>query len=400
MNVSQPASQQYRPDRNLAQDMGSELRQLADIHATPFYVYDIRVLRQQCAEFRTAFPYLWFQLYFATMANDRGVILEQLASLGVGACVNSVAHLELALDSGFPPAKVQYSSTGLSQADMERLVSLGIHLNVDSLSQLEQWAALGGTTAGLRVNASSLSNERPKDRIGMSLSDLDTARSIARKRGLKVSCLHVYIGTNLQSHEQLVPTVARFFQVAEQFNEVECLNIGGGVGVNYRHSGPDFDLKAYGRAVSEYQKGLSRQLGRCVKVVVEPGRKLAAACGKMVARVTDVKLLNERRYVAVDTSVAVFPRPLIHPESSHQIWLLPEIQSQDHRSLSEAIVVGRTTFSGDILGTANLPERLEVDDVIIFDDAGSYSQSMETRFLGQPAPAIVVIDEAGSARLQ
>ena len=234
----------------------------------------------------------------------------------------------------------------------------------------------------------------------MSLSDLDTARSIARKRGLKVSGLHVYIGTNLKSHEQLVPTVARFFQVAEQFNEVEYLNIGGGVGVNYRRSGPDFDLQAYGRAVNEYQKRLSRQLGRCVKVVVEPGRKLTASCGKMVARITDVKLLNDRRYVAVDASVAVFPRPLIHPESPHHIWLLPEIQSQDHGSLSEAIVVGRTTFSGDILGTANLPESLEVDDVLIFDDAGSYSQSMETRFLGQPAPAVVVIDEAGSACLQ
>ncbi|NJL26864.1 MAG: diaminopimelate decarboxylase [Thermoanaerobaculia bacterium] len=358
------------------------------------------MLRQQCEEFRAAFPYLWFQLYFATMANDRGIILEQLASLGVGACVNSVAHLELALDSGFPPAKVQFSSTGLSQADMQRLVSLGIHVNLDSLSQLEQWAALGGTTAGLRVNASSLSNDRPKDRIGMSLSDLETARSIARKRGMKVSGLHVYIGTNLQSHEQLVPTVARFFQVAEHFDEIEYLNIGGGVGVNYRHSGPDFDLQAYGRAVNECQNRLSRQLERCIKVVVEPGRKLTASCGKMVARVTDVKLLNDLRYVAVDASVAVFPRPLVHPDSPHHIWLLPEIQFRDRGSLSGAIVVGRTTFSGDVLGASDLPESLEVDDVLIFDDAGAYSQSMETRFLGQPAPAVVVIDETGRAWCQ
>jgi len=396
MNAAQLASQLYRLNRNLGQDTASELRRFAHAHATPFYIYDLRVLRQQCAEFRAAFPYRWFQLFFATMANDRGIILTELASLGVGACVNSVAHLELALDSGFPPTRVQYSSTGLSRSDMQRLVRLGVNVNIDSLSQLDQWAALGGTTAGLRVNASTLSPDRPEDRIGMSLFDLDTARSIAKERGLKIIGLHVYIGTNLQSHNQLLPTVTRFFQVAEQFREVEYLNIGGGVGVNYRHKGPDFDLQAYGRAVSEHHRRLSRRLGRCVRVVVEPGRRLTASCGKMVARVTDVKLLNERRYVAVDASVAVFPRPLIHPESPHRIWLLPEIQSHDHESLSEATVVGRTTFSGDILGTASLPESLEVDDVLVFDDAGSYCQSMETRFLGQSAAAIVVIDEARS----
>ena len=376
---------------------GSELRLLANAHATPFYVYDMRVLRQQCAVFGAAFPHPWFRLYFATMANDRGVVLKQLASLGVGACVNSVAHLELALESGFPRAKVQFSSTGISQADMKRLLSLGIQVNVDSLQQLEQWATLGVVAAGLRVNAASLSSDRPKDRIGMSLSDLVTAQALSRERGLKITGLHVYIGTNLQSHEQLVPTVAHFFQVAEKFNEIEYLNIGGGVGVNYRHSGPYFDLSAYGVAVSAYQKHLSQQIGRSVQVIVEPGRKLTASCGKMVAKITDLKFLHNRRYVTVDASTSIFPRPLLHPETPHHIWMLPDAREHDRGPKSEAVVVGRTTFSRDIIGDTSLPENLKIGDVLVFDDAGSYSQSMESRFLGQPAPAIVVIDENGNS---
>lgn len=395
MNMTPPDSLQQRSDRSPTSGTDSDLRLLADAHATPFYLYDLRELRRQCSEFRAAFPQPWFRLYFATMANDRGVILKQLSSLGVGACVNSVPHLELALESGFPPAEIQYSSTGLSQTDMERLLSLGIQVNVDSLSQLEQWATLGGATMGLRVNASSLSDDRPEDRIGMSLGDLETARSISRERGLKVSGLHVYIGTNLQSHERLLPTVDRLFQVAEQFDEIEYLNIGGGVGVNYQHSGPDFDLPAYGRAVSRCHRRLSQQLGRSVKVIVEPGRKLAASSGRMVTRITDVKRLHGYRYVAVDASVAIFPRPFHHPESPHHIRLLPDTQAQDCEHLSEATVVGRTTFSRDILGTAELPENLGVNDVLVFEDAGSYCQSMETRFLGQSSPAIVVIDEKG-----
>jgi len=329
------------------------------------------------------------------MANDRKVILKQLASLGVGACVNSIAHLELALESGFPPAEIQYSSTGLSQTDMQRLLSLGIQVNIDSLSQLKQWATMGGAKMGLRVNASSLSDDRPEDRIGMSLGDLEIARSMSREQGLKVSGLHVYIGTNLQSHERLLPTVNRLFQEAEQFNEIEYLNIGGGVGVNYQHSGTDFDLPAYGRAVNRCHRQLSQQLGRSVKVILEPGRKLAASSGRMVTRITDVKRLHGCRYVAVDASIAIFPRPFHHSKSPHHIRLLAQTLTQDYEHLSEAIVVGRTTFSGDILGTAEFPENLGVDDILVFEDAGSYCQSMETRFLGQLCPAIVVIDEKG-----
>lgn len=373
----------------------SELQLLADQQATPFYVYDLRVLHRQFTQFGAAFPHEWFHLYFATMANDRNFVLKELARLGVGACVNSIGHMELALASGFPPDRLQFTSTGLSQTDMKQLVSLGIQTNIDSLLQLEQWAALGGTTVGLRVNASSLSSDRPKDRIGMSLSDLATARLFSRNRGLRISGLHVYIGTNLQSHERLEPTLNQFFQVAEQFGELEYVNVGGGVGVNYQKSGPDFDLPAYGRTVDEHQRRLCHQLGRSVKVIVEPGRRLTASCGKMVARVTDVKLLHGRRYVAVDASIAIFPRPLHHPGSPHHIWLLQSTQPQNIGPLSEAVVVGRTTFSGDILGTANLPKSLSVDDMLVFDDAGSYSQSMETRFLGQRTPAVILIDAKG-----
>ncbi len=397
-NLTPSDSQQVRSALTRTSVADFDLQLLADSHATPFYVYDLRELSRQCREFRDAFPQPWCRLYFATMANDRGVVLKQLASLGVGACVNSIVHLELALESGFPSAEVQYSSTGLSQKDMERLLSLGIQVNLDSLSQLEQWATLGGAIVGLRVNASSLSGDRPEDRIGMSLHDLEAAKSLSRERGLKVSGLHVYIGTNLLSHEHLLPTVERFFQVAEEFDEIEYLNIGGGVGVNYQHSGSDFDLPAYGHAVGLFHRRLSQQLGRTVKVIVEPGRKLAASCGKMVTRITDVKRLHDCRYVAVDASVAIFPRPFHHPESPHNIRLLPESQTRDCENQSKATVVGRTTFSRDILGTVELPESIGVNDALVFDDAGSYCQSMETRFLGQLSPATLVIDEMGCAR--
>lgn len=310
--------------------------------------------------------------------------------MGVGACVNSVPHLELALESGFSPEAIQYSSTGLNRADMERVARSGIRINVDSIGQLRQWASLGGTEAGLRVNARSLSSDRPQDRIGMDLQDVGVARALASELSVKVRGLHIYIGTNIQSHEGLVPAMSRLFTLAEQFPHLRYLNIGGGVGVNYSHQGPEFDLLAYGRAVADCRERLRQNTGVEALVILEPGRRLTASCAKLLARVTDVKVLGGRRYVAVDASVAIFPRPFHHPDSPHRIWHLSAGMARGKHV--ETVVVGRTTFSGDILGPALLPEDLEVGDVLVFDDAGSYSQSMASRFLGQPPPVITTTD--------
>jgi diaminopimelate decarboxylase len=90
--------------------------------------------------------------------------------------------------------------------------------------------------------------------------------------------------------------------------------------------------------------------------------------------------------------VAVFPRPLHHPDSPHKVRLLlgadGNLGDQD-----DAVVVGRTTFSRDILAVCRLPRNAEVGDILVFEDAGAYCWSMASRFLGQPEPATVCLGQ-------
>src|SRR5205823_3124715 len=129
---------------------------LAKKHGTPLYVYDLRRLRNRIEEVRSALSDVEATLFFATMANDRLPILQVLAKMGVGACVNSLPHLELAKKAGFANHLIQFTSTGVTQADMNVLRRLGVRLNTDSLQQLETWLRLGATEAGIRINAASL----------------------------------------------------------------------------------------------------------------------------------------------------------------------------------------------------------------------------------------------------
>lgn len=365
-------------------DLAEHARRLG----TPLYVYDLGRLRLRIEEIRSALGGAGARLYFATMANDRLPVLREISACGVGACVNSIPHLELAQAAGFPIELTQYTSTGVSGPDLARLRELGCRVNLDSPRQLETWLGLGGREAGIRINAASLTARGGGDRIGIEAGRLDEAVAVARRGGGRVVGLHVYVGTNFQSAEEMLPTLDAFFDLAAGVDSLAYLNIGGGIGVDYSHAGPGFDLDLFGEHLSELATRLRERIGREVEVVSEPGRALAASCASFLTSVTDVKELQGRWLAAVDASVAIFPRPLQHPESPHRIRLLPRREGKD-RAFA---VVGRTTYSRDVLGTARLAAELEPGDLVCFDDAGAYCQSMASRFLGQPDPEELYLD--------
>jgi diaminopimelate decarboxylase len=192
----------------------------------------------------------------------------------------------------------------------------------------------------------------------------------------------------------MIPTLREFFSLASDIDGIAYLNIGGGIGVNYSHVGPDFDVFRFGNALSELVLKFQDARSTPLEVIIEPGRGIAARCGVFVTTVTDIKTLHGTRYVATDGSVAVFPRPFHHPESAHCVRPLRSLR--DGASLAPAKIVGRTTFSRDILGSANLPNDLMLGELLLIEDAGAYSQSMMSRFLGQPDPATVFLGNQGN----
>jgi diaminopimelate decarboxylase len=373
----------------------TELAEYARRYGTPLYLYDLGRLRARVAELRAALHGANARLFFATMANDRLPVLRRLAELGVGACVNSIPHLELARRAGFAPGATQFTSTGISPADLRTLAARGIRTNVDSLAQLDAWLALGQREAGIRVNAASLLGAANGDRIGIEAAQLTNTIRIAESRGGRITGTHVYVGTNFQAPEEMLPTLEAFFELAVRLPDLIYVNVGGGIGVDYRHAGKEFDVAGYGARIGELANRLRARLERSVEVVCEPGRALTASSATFLTTVTDTKRLGERRLAAVDGSVAIFPRPLHHPESPHRIrQLLPDPGPTGEADRgTPTLVVGRTTYSRDVLGTCVLPDDLGVGALLSFDDAGAYCQSMSSRFLGQPEPCEVFLDE-------
>lgn len=356
------------------------------VSRTPTYVYDLSVLQRRARDLQQALGGFHSSLYFATMANDNPQILRALAELDVGACVNSLAHLNLANEAGFPSGRIQFTSSGLSEDVLREIGRRNIRVNLDSIGQIEAWGRLGFKSAGLRINAASLGRGRPFDRIGTDVSLLARAQQVARNTGVHLEGLHVYLGTNLMDVESARPSVEALFEAAAGVDDLSYVNIGGGIGVDYARTGEEFDVASYGRTLRELAQALEARLGHVIQVIVEPGRALVAGCGVFLTRVTDIKQLGGKRYVGVDASVAQFPRPFHHPDTPHRISSMPRPGLELEPTLP-SVIVGCTTFSKDILGAADLSADLSIGDVLICEDAGAYSESMISRFLGQPCPA-------------
>lgn len=371
--------------------LNKTIAKLVQQHKTPFYCYSREVIRNTIAELKAAFPENNFQLLFATMANDNPEFLQVVAGCGVGACVNSVKHLNLVLDNGISPGKIQFTSTGLSADDMVVLMNKGVAVNFDSLPQLERWFQLrAGSAAGVRINTGSLSDKVPvTDRLGIEASRLPQALKVAAENKGRINGLHIYAGTNYRNHTEMMPPLEAFFELASTVPSLEYVNIGGGVGVDYLDEGREFNLQEYGSAISALMDGLRRKLNRDIRLIFEPGRRLAAPCGWFVTSITDIKQLNNTRYIVVDASVSVFPRPFHHPDSPHRA-LTPFKNGE--LGFEDTVVVGKTTFSRDILSRSSLSRSLAEGDILVFDQAGAYCDSMRSKFLGQREPENVFVE--------
>jgi diaminopimelate decarboxylase len=368
------------------------LKKLLINYPTPFYIYNKKTLINNIVEIKNAFPIKEFQLLFATMANDHPEFLKILKENNVGACINSIKHLDIVLNCGFTKEGIQFTSTGLSLEELKILNNRNITVNFDSLNQLRQWFNLGiKNKAGVRINTASLMpNSISFDRLGNDKNEIPRILNLTKEYGGIINGLHIYMGTNFKRHNQMLEYLEIFFELASRISTLEYINIGGGIGVNYLNDNEDFDINAYGNNVAILTKRLSTSLQKEIKLVFEPGRRLAASSGLFVTKVTDIKYLNQTRYVVVDASIAVFPRPFHHPESLHKT-ILPF--NNGNTSLENTVIVGKTTFSKDIMSKTSLPKNLKEGDIIVFEQAGAYSDSMRSKFLGQYDPANIFINE-------
>ncbi|GAA2806923.1 diaminopimelate decarboxylase family protein [Crossiella cryophila] len=368
-------------------------------YGTPCYLYDESLIRRNAERF-TGLAYPDKAVHFASMANNNPELLKLLHGLGMGIFVNSARHLKLAMDCGFAPSEIIYTSTGVRRSDLELISKLGVAVNLDSLGQLELYGSIApGTSCGIRLNIdeNSLGNVfiGAESRIGLLENELELAAKIADKYQLTITGTHVYLGTNIVSLETMMQGVARTLELSDFFPDLAYVDLGGGFPVT-EDGIEEFDYAKYDEAISKMFTAYSQKRCRPIKLILEPGRALFGDTAVFCTSVLDVKNRPDRSLVCVDSSATLIPRSLFYGEF-HEVSVLG--RSGEAPADRPADVVGSTTYSRDFLAKGAPLPQLATEDVLVFANAGSYCYSMITQFLGQDEPSEVLVHPDGSHTL-
>ena len=391
---------------------------LAEQYATPLYVYDSNAIRAAFRRISRAVPYAPLKVHYACVTNANLAIMQLILSLGGGIHANTWGDAVMAFRAGFVPQDVVYSGSNIGKEDMLNLFVHGVAANLNSLSQLQNYGTYlrnferNGSSrnqalreVGLRIH---LEEQMPYSRMGVKVSEVDEAKAIAARQGLRIVGVHYYRGTGTVNMAHFLQPFPLLMNVARRFTAtLKYVDIGGGFGFQYVPAAPTkFEWESFGARFTGMMEQLSAELGRRITLILEPGRSVVASAGFLLTRVVAVdRRAAGGQVVGVDTTTSHISSETYRVYGGYR--RIAVAGRKGHAAPIPTDVVGCTTFSDDYIGRAargDRPDRglmlppLCEGDLIAVLDAGGYGFAFASNFLNKPRPAEVMVDQ-GEARL-
>lgn len=366
---------------------------------TPFYLYDIDLLRRTLQKVCDNASRYGFFVHYALKANFDPRILQEVKSFGLGTDCVSGGEVRASVEAGFDPAGIVFAGVGKRDDEIEYALEKGIFaFNCESLEELEVIdgiAAKSGRRArvGLRINPDvdpqthkNISTGQADSKFGIAYTEIEEAIERAESlRNTDIVGLHFHIGsqiTNLKVFEYLCKRVVSIMSWFEGRGvKITYVNVGGGLGINYESPRtepiPDFDT--YFRIFAD-----NLPLRPDQTLHFELGRSIVAQCGALITKVLyNKKTASGKNYVLVDASMTELIRPALYGAHHHIENLTPHDGTEVY-SIAGGVCESSDIFARDI--TLPVTER---GDLLALHSAGAYGQSMASCYNMRPLPRSV-----------
>ncbi|MFL5726049.1 MAG: diaminopimelate decarboxylase [Chloroflexota bacterium] len=370
---------------------GVDAEDLARGHGTPLFVYDLVRFAENARRLRAALEKtgLDFRLRFALKANPEPRVLGVLRPLvGIDAC--SPGEVARAIECGWRVDEISYTGTNLSERDLDTILPLDVHLNLDAVSQVERVGRrAAGRAIGLRINPGAgagyheglaYSGDRPT-KFGIYEDRLPDALEAARRHRLTVDTIHFHAGSGwlgrdgLAGFEHALSRVAAIAgRLLDEGHPIVEVNVGGGLGVPARANEEPVDLAAYAAAIGRHLGPLG------VAVGCEPGDYIAKDAAILLGEVVTVEDRAGTTFVGLDVGWNV--------NCSYFIYrFLQEIvvcRAADAPRTQTVTVAGHINEAGDVFAEDYAMPAVREGDVVALLNAGGYHQAMSSTHCLRP----------------
>ncbi|NQU59362.1 MAG: diaminopimelate decarboxylase [Rhodospirillales bacterium] len=379
---------QYRDGVLWAEDV--DLNAIAEEVGTPFYAYSSATLERHYKAFTDAFEDMDTLVCYSVKANSNIAVVRTLARLGAGADVVSGGELKRALAAGVPAAKIVFSGVGKTERELADALKAGIkQINVESEPELEALSAIAqsmGVEAAVafRVNPdvdarthAKISTGKAENKFGIQWTHVhEVYKKASAMAAIRPVGLAVHIGSQLKETAPFKDAYIRVRDIvallrADGLN-VECIDLGGGLGISYGESDEQLPGPAqYGEVVRDVFADFEGQ------IIFEPGRVIAGNAGVLVTRVIYIKEGATRRFAIVDAAMNDLTRPSLY-DAFHEI--VPVIQAGGDEQLLPYDVVGPICETGDTFCLERKLPALAAGDLLVIRSAGAYGAAMASSY--------------------
>lgn len=369
---------------------------------TPFYYYDLDVLRATLDEITLQAKKNNFHVHYAMKANVNSSVLKVIKDTGLGADCVSGGEVEAALIAGVPASQVVFA--GVGKADWE--INLGLEndifcFNVESVPELEvinELAAAKGKVANvaLRINPNVSAHTHhyittglSENKFGINMSELDYVIDLfPTLPNVKLIGIHFHIGSQITDMTSFQGLCVRVNELQQYFIskkvKLEHINVGGGLGINYEHPNhfPIPDFEAYFKIFREHLQLLKHQT-----LHFELGRAVVAQCGSLISRVLYVKQGSSKKFAILDAGFTELIRPALYQAYHHIENLSSDLPTEPYD------VVGPICESSDTFAKGFVLNQTKRGDIIALRSAGAYGEIMASQYNLRKLPKAYTSDE-------
>ncbi|RWY50894.1 diaminopimelate decarboxylase [Mucilaginibacter gilvus] len=377
---------------------------------TPFYYYNMDVLRQTLDACRDASSQYGFHVHYAMKANFNTKVIDAVQAYGFGADCVSGNEVKAAIEHGFDKSKVVFAGVGKSDKEINLALDADIFcFNVESIQELEIINGLAkakNKVAGIaiRINPNVdahthhfITTGLDENKFGINTWQLNDVVDMLRKcTNLKFLGIHFHIGSQITDMEVYKNLCTRINEMQDWFENhgfaIKILNTGGGLGVDYHNPDgntiPDFE--SYFKV---FKKFLNVKPGQ--EVHFELGRALVAQSASLISRVLYVKIGQKKNFLILDAGMTELIRPMLY-QAYHVIENLSQkskVKSQKLESSDEnksEIEHPTSEMKYDVVGPicestdcfrkdVDLPESFR-GDLIAVRTAGAYGEVMASHY--------------------
>jgi diaminopimelate decarboxylase len=373
-----------------------QLTAIAQQFGTPVYVYHAETMAQQYQNLTTAFAGQDVKIFYACKALTNINILKHFKELGSNVDCSSLNEVKLALHAGFPPERVLYTSNGIGFEEIEEVQSLGVHINIDSLSNLKKFGEKYGHSSpvGVRLRPNimaggnlKISTGHDKSKFGIPIDQMDELFKIIEETNLFIQGLHIHTGSDIKDVEIFIKGIEVLFEIIPLFNELEFIDLGSGFKVPYKKGDPETDIFLLAKKVGEAFENHPNPNGKHLQIWFEPGKYLVSGAGYLITQVNVLKETNTINFASVNSGFNHLIRPMFY-DSYHQITNISNLNGE----LKHYAIVGNICETDTFAWDRKLNEIRE-GDYLVFANAGAYGFEMSSNFNSRYKPAEVLVKE-------